>query len=249
MSQTNLLDSQNSDLKQDQASAKSDKRKINMEPSWLKILQPEFDKDYMHNLRSFLAEDSKQFTIYPDFSDTFNAFWKTPFEQVKVVILGQDPYHGPKQAHGLCFSVQKGVALPPSLRNIFKELKLSMGLEIPKHGCLESWAEQGVFLLNTSLSVRAGQPQSHAGKGWEEFTDKVIQELNDKREGLVFLLWGAPAKRKASMIDRTKHKVLEAVHPSPLSAHRGFFGSNHFNLTNEHLKSTGQEAIDWSLPE
>ncbi len=223
-------------------------KKVDMEPSWLEVLKPEFEKTYMHNLRSFLKEDSKQFTIYPSFKNTFNAFWKTPFDKVRVVIIGQDPYHGPNQAHGLCFSVQKGVPQPPSLKNIFKELNMSLNMPAPGHGCLESWADQGVFLLNTVLSVRAGQAHSHAGKGWEDFTDKVIDELNERKEGIVFLLWGSPAKKKAAKVDRNKHHVLESVHPSPLSVYRGFLGCGHFKICNEILESSGQQPIDWSLP-
>lgn len=223
-------------------------KKIVMEPSWLKVLEPEFEKPYMQDLRNFLKEDSKEFTIYPPFKNTFNAFWKTPFDKVRVVIIGQDPYHGPNQAHGLCFSVQKGVPFPPSLRNIFKELNMSLNIPVPSHGCLESWADQGVFLLNTVLSVREGQAHSHAGKGWEDFTDKVIEELNEKKEGIVFLLWGSPAKKKAAKVDRSKHHVLESVHPSPLSAHRGFLGCDHFKSCNEILEKLSHKAVDWSLP-
>lgn len=166
---------------------------------------------------------------------------------MKVVVLGQDPYHGPGQAHGLCFSVQKGVDVPPSLRNIYKELESDVGLLRPNHGCLESWADQGVFLLNTVLTVRHKTPQSHAGQGWESFTDKVVEVLNRERDGLVFLLWGSPARRKAKGVDRDRHLVLEAPHPSPLSAHRGFLGCCHFSQTNEHLAALGREPIDWNL--
>jgi uracil-DNA glycosylase len=221
--------------------------KPRLEESWLKILEPEFNKDYMLKLKAFLEQETKQYIVYPEGKNIFNAFWKTPFDKVKVVILGQDPYHGPKQAHGLCFSVSRGVPAPPSLINIFKELNSSLRVPIPKHGCLESWAQQGVFLLNTVLTVRAGQPQSHAGQGWEIFTDKVIEVLNAQRQNLVFMLWGSPARRKAAMIDRQRHLVLEAAHPSPLSAHKGFFGSNHFKLANDYLSANSMEAIDWTL--
>lgn len=227
--------------------ASSKKKTPDIEPSWLNILAPEFEKPYMDELRNFLRDEKKRFQVFPPAKQIFNAFWKAPFDNVKVVILGQDPYHGPGQAHGLCFSVAQGVQPPPSLKNIFLELNKSTGMQIPTHGCLEAWAKQGVFLLNTSLTVRAHQPQSHAGKGWEVFTDQVIKEINEKRDNVVFMLWGAPARKKAVMIDKAKHLVLEAPHPSPLSAHRGFIGCGHFVKANEYLKNTNQEAIDWSL--
>ena len=187
-------------------------------------------------------------TIYPQNSDVFNALACTPFSDVRVVILGQDPYHGPNQAHGLCFSVRPPVPPPPSLVNIFQELKSDLGIERPKHGCLESWARQGVLLLNAVLTVEAEKAGSHAGRGWEKFTDRVIQELNEKRSHLVFLLWGAYAQKKASFVDRSKHLVLEAPHPSPLSAHRGFLGCRHFSKANAYLAANGQAPIDWRLP-
>jgi uracil-DNA glycosylase len=202
----------------------------------------------MNKLRSFLAEDAKEYKIYPEFSDTFNAFRLCPLNKLKVVILGQDPYHGPNQAHGLCFSVQDGIKPPPSLVNIFKELEADIeGFTRPQSGNLSSWAEQGVFLLNTCLSVRAHQAGSHFNQGWEIFTDKVIEVINEKKEGVVFLLWGAPARKKASMINKIKHCVLEAPHPSPLSAHRGFLGCRHFSKTNSYLKQLNKETIEWQL--
>jgi len=225
----------------------TEKRKINMHQTWLDVIGDEFDKDYMKELRAFLADEVKKYRIYPKGSDMFNAFNYTPFDKVKIVILGQDPYHGAGQAHGLCFSVPHGVKKPPSLVNIFKELQLSLGIPIPSHGCLESWARQGVFLPNTCLSVRATEANSHAGRGWERFTDRAIQELNDKREALVFMLWGSAARSKAKMIDKSKHLLLEAPHPSPLSAHRGFLGCGHFLKANEYLSSQGLEPIDWEL--
>jgi len=185
--------------------------------------------------------------IYPKSADIFNAFKYTPFENVKVVILGQDPYHGFKQAHGLCFSVQEGTPPPPSLKNIFQEINKDLNLPIPKHGNLENWAQQGVLLLNTVLTVEAGKPQSHANKGWEIFTDKVINILNEEKTGLIFLLWGAPAQRKGQLIDKTRHHVLMAPHPSPLSAHRGFMGCKHFSKVNELLRTMNKSEIDWSL--
>lgn len=215
---------------------------------WLGELEAHFATSEMRDLRSFLVKEKSENHVYPPGKMIFNAFHKSPLEKVKVVILGQDPYHGPGQAHGLCFSVQDGVPPPPSLVNIFKELKSDLGLDIPKQGNLTSWAEQGVFLLNTVLTVRHKTPQSHAGKGWEGFTDRVIQTLNEKRDGLVFLLWGSPARKKAAMIDTDKHLILEAPHPSPLSAHRGFLGCGHFSKTNAYLEGRGVVGINWSLP-
>lgn len=215
--------------------------------SWFHELKEEFDLEYMQRLKSFLNEEIKHYKIYPSHTDTFNAFKFCPLDKTKVVILGQDPYHGAKQAHGLCFSVQSGIQKPPSLQNIFKELNRDLNLPIPNEGDLSSWARQGVFLLNTVLSVRDGQANSHAGQGWERFTDKVIQILNSKQEGLVFMLWGNPAKRKKEMIDQKKHLVLESVHPSPLSAHRGFIGCGHFSKANQYLESQGKSPIDWAL--
>ena len=216
--------------------------------SWLDQLSAEFEKDYMQQLRDFLiAEKAAKKVIYPHSDHTFAAFNETPFESVKVVILGQDPYHGPGQAHGLCFSVQSGVKLPPSLRNIYKEIHQELGLEMSGSGDLRPWAKQGVFLLNTSLSVEQGKAGSHQGRGWERFTDTAIQRLNEQREQLVFMLWGSHAQKKGAFIDTQKHCVLKAPHPSPLSAHRGFFGCGHFARANDYLKSTGQTPIDWTV--
>ncbi|MFK7731527.1 MAG: uracil-DNA glycosylase [Pseudomonadales bacterium] len=221
---------------------------IQLEPGWLHHLEPEFDKDYMRALRTFLrSEKDKQRIIYPKGSEFFNAFNSTPFDQVKVVVLGQDPYHGAGQAHGLCFSVQHGVRPPPSLLNIYKELHSDLGVAIPKHGYLQSWADQGVLLLNSVLSVQQAQAASHQGKGWEEFTDMAIASLNQYRENLVFLLWGSYAQRKGQFIDQQKHLVLKAPHPSPLAAHRGFFGCKHFSQTNAYLSDHGLQPIDWTL--
>jgi uracil-DNA glycosylase len=218
-----------------------------MEPSWLEVLEAEFAKPYMAELREFLLREKGEHTIYPPGKDIFNAFWYTPFDQVRVVILGQDPYHGPNQAHGLCFSVMPPVPPPPSLVNIFRELHNDLHIPMPTHGCLTKWAQQGVFLLNTCLTVRAHQAHSHRNQGWEQFTDCVIAQLNAKRENLVFLLWGSPAQKKLNMIDPRRHKVLTAPHPSPLSAHRGFFGCRHFSATNAHLERLGLPPIDWNL--
>lgn len=226
----------------------ADKSNFLLEESWLEYLQDEFDKDYMKALCQFLEEEKQKFRVYPKDTDIFNAFNFTALNNVKLVIIGQDPYHGEDQAHGLCFSVPNGIAIPPSLRNIYKELRRSIpSFQIPKHGNLEKWAQQGVFLLNSSLTVRANQAASHAGKGWELFTDKVIELINKERESIVFLLWGSYAKNKGKIINRTRHLVLESVHPSPLSASRGFIGSNHFVLVNEYLESKGLEPIDWNL--
>lgn len=218
-----------------------------LEPSWLRVLEGEFDKPYMKRLRMFLVQEMKQHAVYPPGPEMFNAFWRTPFDDVKVVLLGQDPYHGPNQAHGLCFSVRKGVRIPPSLENIYKELRDDLGIETPNHGDLTAWAEQGVLLLNTVLSVRKRKPHSHRNQGWETFTDQVIQTLNAQREGLVFVLWGAAAGRKSGMIDRSKHLILSSSHPSPYSADRGFFGSRPFSKINAHLTSINREPIDWTL--
>lgn len=223
-------------------------RNIQIEPSWLQVLKDEFDKPYMHSLRAFLqAEKQAGKIIYPPGKNIFNAFDSTPFDAVKVVILGQDPYHGPGQAHGLCFSVLPGVPFPPSLLNIFKEIQQDQGIPVPPHGCLQSWAEQGVLLLNATLTVEQGRAGSHQGKGWEMFTDQAITALNREREGLVFVLWGSYAQQKGALIDGRKHLVLKSPHPSPLSAHRGFFGNRHFSKANEWLVQRGQQPIDWSV--
>ena len=198
-------------------------------------------------LREFLKKEYATQTIYPSMYDIFNALKATAYEDVKVVILGQDPYHGPGQAHGMCFSVQKGVTPPPSLVNIFKELHDDVGCSEPQHGCLESWADQGVLLLNTVLTVRAGQANSHKGMGWEIFTDNVIRKLNEREKPMVFLLWGANAQTKTSYITNPAHLILKAPHPSPLSAYRGFFGCHHFSKANEFLAANGMEPIDWQI--
>lgn len=216
--------------------------------TWQSLLSSEKQQPYFLKILDFLkTERAGNKKIYPNSSDIFNAFKLTSFADVKVVILGQDPYHGHGQAHGLCFSVQPGVTPPPSLQNIFKELHDDLSVPIPNHGCLEKWAKQGVLLLNTVLSVESGKPQSHANIGWEIFTDKVIRILNEQKEGLIFLLWGAPAQRKAQLIDPNRHHILKAPHPSPLSAHRGFFGCKHFSKTNMLLRQMGKPEIDWSL--
>ena len=215
-------------------------REIRLEPSWLERLAGEFEQDYMRHLRAFLQGEKKAGKkIFPPGDEIFNAFAHTPLDRVKVVILGQDPYHGEGQAHGLCFSVRPGVAVPPSLQNIYKELNAELGIPIPAHGFLEAWADQGVLLLNSVLSVECARAASHQGKGWEIFTDRVIEVINREREGVVFLLWGSYAQRKGAMIDSARHCVLKAPHPSPLSAHRGFFGCGHFKAANEHLQGRG----------
>ena len=220
-----------------------------LDPSWQAVLGDEFAKPYMQQLRAFLVARKKAgATIYPPGAQYFNALNLTPFETVKVVILGQDPYHGPGQAHGLCFSVPKGVRPPPSLQNIFKEIKQDVGGNMPTHGYLESWAKQGVLLLNAVLTVEQSQPAAHQGKGWETFTDEVISAISAQREGVVFLLWGSYARSKKKLIDTRKHLVLEAPHPSPLSAHRGFLGCGHFSKANAYLQQHGQQPIDWQLP-
>ncbi|MGA9046270.1 uracil-DNA glycosylase [Sulfuricurvum sp.] len=215
--------------------------------SWKEALYTEFSHPYMEELKAFLVEEKKKYTIFPQGSHIFNAFNSTPFDAVKVVILGQDPYHGTGQAHGLSFSVQHGVALPPSLQNIFKELVSDMGCPYPKSGDLSHWASEGVLLLNTLLTVRAGEPFSHKDRGWERFTDQVIRALSEQREHIVFILWGAPAGKKASLIDAHKHLILRAPHPSPLSSYRGFFGSQPFSRTNRYLTSMGIEPVAWCL--
>lgn len=215
--------------------------------SWGKVLKSEFAHPYMEELKAFLVEEKKNHTIFPQGRHIFNAFNSTPFDAVKAVILGQDPYHGAGQAHGLSFSVQHGVKLPPSLQNIFKELVEDMGCSYPNSGDLSGWAKQGVLLLNTLLSVRQGEPFSHKDHGWERFTDEVIRSISGGREKVVFILWGAPAQKKASLIDATKHLILKAPHPSPLSSYRGFFGSKPFSKTNEYLVQHGVEPIEWCL--
>lgn len=214
---------------------------------WEKIIGGEFEKPYYSELRAFLAKEYRTKTIYPDMFDIFNALHYTPYENVKVVILGQDPYHGPGQAHGMAFSVKPGVPPPPSLINIYKELHADMGCEIPKDGYLKKWADQGVLMLNTVLTVRSGEAHSHKGKGWELFTDEVIRKVNEKDAPVAFILWGRPAQEKKSLITNPIHGIFESVHPSPLSASRGFFGSKPFSKVNGFLRECGQEEIDWCL--
>jgi uracil-DNA glycosylase len=214
---------------------------------WGEVLKDEFNKEYFLQLNKFLDKEYAEQTIYPRRDDIFNAFIHTDFDDVKVVLLGQDPYHGPDQAHGLSFSVKPGVKIPPSLRNVFKELQHDIGCSIPNHGYLTKWADQGVLLLNTVLTVREGEAHSHKGKGWEVLTDKVIALLNDRDKPVIFLLWGKPAQSKMNLIDLQKHFILTSVHPSPLSASRGFFGNHHFSQINEYLRSIGEKEIDWQL--
>ncbi|MBJ6801657.1 uracil-DNA glycosylase [Geomonas propionica] len=224
---------------------------VRLETSWKNHLLDEFEKPYMRDLREFLRQEmSRRKVIYPKGSEFFNALNCTAFDRVRVVILGQDPYHGPDQAHGLCFSVQHGIDVPPSLVNIFKEIQSDLGLAAAdfKHGHLGAWAEQGVLLLNSVLTVEAGKAASHQGKGWEIFTDRVISLLNEKKEHVVFMLWGAYAQKKGAVIDEKRHLVLRAPHPSPLSAHRGFLGCRHFSQANSYLVRHGLDPIDWRLP-
>lgn len=225
-------------------------RAIKLEPGWKKALAAEFESDYMEKLRAFLLQEkSRGKHIFPVGENIFNALNSTPLDKVKLVILGQDPYHGPGQAHGLCFSVLPGVDIPPSLQNIYKELREDVGFKAPGHGYLQYWAEQGVLLLNAVLTVEAHKAGSHQGKGWERFTDRVVHVLNEQRRNLVFLLWGAYAQKKGAFIDDNRHLVLKSPHPSPLSASRGFFGNRHFSRANAYLVETDQQPIDWQLPE
>lgn len=219
----------------------------NIEPSWKQVLWDQFQAPYFAELKAFLVEEKKHYKVFPPGPQIFNAFNSTPFDQVKVVIIGQDPYHGEGQAHGLCFSVQDGVPIPKSLQNIFRELSTDVGFRIPASGNLQRWAAQGVLLLNATLTVRAHQAGSHQRHGWETFTDCAIKRLSEQREGLVFLLWGNYAIEKQRLIDTRKHYILTAPHPSPLSASRGFFGCRHFSKTNEILMSLGKTPIDWQL--
>jgi uracil-DNA glycosylase len=218
---------------------------VKIHPSWQKALKAEFTKPYFQKLVDFVKTEYQTKTIYPPGPEIFAAFDHCPFDHVKVVILGQDPYHGPGQANGLCFSVAQGVRTPPSLRNIYKELNSDLDKEIPPHGDLQGWAEQGVLLLNATLTVQKGNAGSHQDKGWEMFTDAVVTKLSEEKDNLVFLLWGAYAKRKGAVIDRRKHLVLEAAHPSPFSADRGFFGCKHFSKANDYLSKHGHTAINW----
>ena len=218
-----------------------------IEPSWKAVLAEEFRQPYFETLKAFLLSEKADYRIYPKGGDIFAAYNFTPFEKVKVVILGQDPYHGPNQAHGLAFSVQRGIAHPPSLQNIFQELRNDLGCSVPRDGTLEAWARQGVFLLNTVLTVREGQAHSHKEQGWERFTDATIKALNDRREHLVFILWGRPAQVKASLIDASRHHIIASPHPSPLSAYRGFFGSRPFSRANAYLQDREIAPVDWCL--
>ena len=218
---------------------------VKIEKSWQEVLQIEFDKPYFENLVGFVKQEYASNTIFPPAGQIFNAFNTCPFNNVKVVILGQDPYHGPGQAHGLCFSVNDGIQFPPSLQNIFKEITSDLGIPAPKTGNLTRWAEQGVLLLNATLTVRASQAGSHQGKGWEEFTDAVIKTISEKAENVVFILWGSYAIKKKSLINPSKHCILTAPHPSPLSSYRGFFGCKHFSQTNTYLTSKGKTPIEW----
>ena len=218
-----------------------------IELSWKIKMQDQFNQPYFADLKEFLTEEKKNFTIFPPGSLIFNAFNLTPFDQVKVVILGQDPYHDFGQAHGLCFSVMDGVPFPKSLINIFKELRDDVGFEIPMSGNLEKWARQGILLLNATLTVRAHQAGSHQNKGWETFTDQVIRTISNEKEGIIFLLWGNYARAKKVLIDSNKHFILETVHPSPLSAYNGFFGCKHFSQANTYLRETNQQEIDWKI--
>jgi len=219
--------------------------KVKIEKSWGEVLEHEFEKTYFSELVYFVKNEYKQNTVYPPAGLIFAAFNDCPLDKTKVVILGQDPYHGKGQANGLCFSVAENVTIPPSLQNIYKEIEQDTGKKMPKHGNLERWAKQGVLLLNATLTVEAGKAGSHQGKGWEEFTDAVVKYLNENKKGLVFMLWGAYAQKKGEFIDREKHLVLEAPHPSPFSAHNGFFGCRHFSMANTYLIFQNKESIDW----
>jgi uracil-DNA glycosylase len=218
---------------------------VRIEPTWKSRLSEEFEKPYFQQLTTFVRDEYSKYRIYPPGKDIFRAFDRCPAEKVKVVIIGQDPYHGPNQANGLCFSVNEGIQMPPSLINIFKEIKNDLGKEIPPNGSLDRWADQGVLLLNATLTVRANQAGSHQNKGWETFTDAAIKTLAQEGESLVFMLWGSYAQKKGEFIDNSRHCVLKSVHPSPLSANRGFFGNKHFSKANAYLRSKGKKEIDW----
>ncbi|RLD96305.1 MAG: uracil-DNA glycosylase [Bacteroidetes bacterium] len=218
-----------------------------IEAGWKSVLLDQFQSPYFRTLKEFLVEEKKIYTLYPPGRLIFNAFQRTPFDRVKVVILGQDPYHGKGQAHGLCFSVPQGIPKPPSLVNIFKELQADLSIAIPKHGTLDKWADQGVLLINATLTVRDSQAGSHQKHGWETFTNRVIEVVSQEKSGVVFLLWGRFAQAKESLIDSSKHLILKSAHPSPLSAYNGFFGCKHFSLTNDYLEKQGKPGIDWAL--
>jgi uracil-DNA glycosylase len=218
-----------------------------IEAGWKSVLMDQFQSPYFRTLKEFLEEEKKKYTLYPPGRLIFNAFQRTPFDRVKVVILGQDPYHGKGQAHGLCFSVPQGIPKPPSLVNIFKELHTDLGISIPEHGNLEKWADQGVLLINATLTVRDSQAGSHQKRGWETFTNRVIEVVSQEKSGVVFLLWGRFAQAKESLIDSGKHLILKSAHPSPLSAYNGFFGCRHFSKTNDYLKKQEKTGIDWAL--
>lgn len=220
---------------------------VNLGNDWNEVLKGEFEADYYKRLRDFLKQEYQNEIIYPSMFDIFNALKATAYSDVKVVIIGQDPYHRPSQAHGMCFSVKKGVPLPPSLKNIYKEISDDLGVQMSDSGYLMPWAEQGVLLLNTILTVREGRPMSHGGQGWETFTDAVLKKLNEREKPMIFLLWGSPARKKASLITNKRHVILEAPHPSPLSAYYGFFGCKHFSKVNEILKSWGEKPINWQI--
>ena len=223
---------------------------VNLGNEWDKVLEGEFDKEYYLKLRQFLKDEYFNHTVYPNMYDIFNALKYTSYSDVKVVIIGQDPYHGPNQAHGLAFSVQKGIAPPPSLVNIYKEIEVEYGVPMPKdYGCLTKWAKQGVLLLNTTLTVRAHNANSHKDAGWQIFTDNVIRKMNEREKPCVFLLWGSHAINKRKLIDESRHLVLTAPHPSPLSAYRGFFGCNHFKMANQFLEAKGMQPVDWLIEE
>ncbi len=218
-----------------------------IEAGWKSVLLDQFQSPYFRTLKEFLVEEKKIYTLYPPGRLIFNAFQRTPFDRVKVVILGQDPYHGKGQAHGLCFSVPQGIPKPPSLVNIFKELQADLSIAIPEHGTLDKWADQGVLLINATLTVRDSQAGSHQKHGWETFTNRVIEVVSQEKSGVVFLLWGRFAQAKESLIDSSKHLILKSAHPSPLSAYNGFFGCKHFSLTNDYLEKQGKPGIDWAL--
>ncbi len=220
-----------------------------METTWRPVLLSETEKSYWKPLQQFVRDERKKYTVFPPDKDVFAALHLTPYEKVSVLILGQDPYHDDGQAHGLCFSVRPGIALPPSLLNIYKELRDDLGCQIPNNGCLTSWAEQGVLLLNAVLTVRAHQANSHQGKGWESFTDAIIRTVNDKPDRVVFVLWGAYARKKAPLIDASRHVIIQSAHPSPLSASNGFFGSRPFSKINAALREAGKPEIDWQIPD